>query len=90
LVGIVTRADLVRAFTRDDAVIAKEIRDDVILRQFWIEPESLVVTVKDGDVVLKGQVEKHSVADLLASFVERIPGVLSVDSQLTWREEDRP
>jgi CBS domain-containing protein len=90
LVGIVTRADLVRAFTRDDAVIAKEIHDDVILRQFWIDPESLAVAVKDGAVTLGGQVEKRSIAELLASFVERVPGVVSVDSRLTWREDDRP
>jgi len=89
LVGIVTRADLVRAFVRDDALIAREIRDDVVLRQFWIDPESLAVSVTNGEVSLRGQVEKRSIAELLASFVERVPGVVAVDSQLTWREDDR-
>jgi CBS domain-containing protein len=89
LVGIVTRADLVRAFLRDDALIAKEIRDDVILRQFWIDPESLAVSVINGAVSLRGQVEKRSIAELLASVVERLPGVVAVDSRLTWREDDR-
>jgi CBS domain-containing protein len=90
LVGIVTRADLVRAFTRDDTAIASEIRNDVILRQFWVDPETVIVKVDNGDVMLKGEVEKRSIAELLASFVERIPGVVSVDSQLSWREDDRP
>jgi CBS domain-containing protein len=89
LVGIVTRADLVKAFVRDDALIGNEIRNDVILRQFWIDPESLAVSVTNGEVSLRGQVEKRSIAELLASFVERVPGVVAVDSQLTWREDDR-
>jgi CBS domain-containing protein len=88
LVGIVTRADLVKAFTRDDALIANEIRNDVVLRQFWIDPESLAVAVTNGEVSLRGQVEKRSIAELLASYVGRVPGVVAVDSHLTWREDD--
>lgn len=90
LVGIVTRADVVRAFTRDDAEIAREIREDLILKQFWIAPESVTVEVDHGDVKLSGEVEKKSVAELLASFVERVTGVVSVSSSLSWRETDRP
>jgi CBS domain-containing protein len=90
LVGIVTRADLVRAFVRDDAAIAHEIRHDVILQQFWIEPQTLTVEVKDGLARLAGEVERRSVAELLASFVERVPGVVAVESQLSWQEDDRP
>jgi CBS domain-containing protein len=89
LVGIVTRADLVKAFTRDDALIANEIRNDVVLRQFWIDPASLAVSVTKGEVSLRGQVEKRSIAELLASYVGRVPGVVAVESQLTWREDDR-
>jgi CBS domain-containing protein len=37
LVGIVTRADLVRAFARTDAEIEREIRDDVVTRTLWLE-----------------------------------------------------
>jgi CBS domain-containing protein len=90
LVGIVTRADLVRAFTRDDAAIAGEIRNDVILRQFWVDPETVTVNVENGEVTLRGELERRSIAELLASFVERVPGVISVDSHLSWREDDRP
>ena len=90
LVGIVTRADIVRAFIRDDAEIAREIREDLILKQFWIAPESVTVEVDHGDVKLSGEVEKKSVAELLASFVERVTGVVSVSSSLSWRETDRP
>jgi CBS domain-containing protein len=90
LAGIVTRHDLVRAFTRDDAEIAREIREDVILRRFWIAPETVAVQVDRGVVKLSGEVEKQSVAELLASYVEHLPGVVSVESSLSWREADRP
>jgi CBS domain-containing protein len=90
LLGIVTRADLVRAFTREDGELAREIREDVVLKQFWIAPETVTVEVRRGEVRISGEVEKKSVAELLASFVERVPGVVAVNSSLTWREDDRP
>jgi osmotically-inducible protein OsmY len=89
LVGIVTRADLVRAFTRPDEEIAREIRDDVVLRTFWQAPESVAVAVQDGRVTLGGSVDRRTLADLLVAFVERVPGVVAVESRLTWREDDR-
>jgi CBS domain-containing protein len=90
LVGIVTRADLVRAFTRTDDEIAREISEDVVLRMFWVAPESVKVGVADGEVTLSGEVEKRTVAELLAAFAERVPGVVGVTSSLSWREDDRP
>ncbi len=91
LVGIVTRADLVRAFVRSDADIAREIREDVILHTLWIVPDELTITVDNGAVTLGGEVETKSDAELLPEFVRRVPGVISVDSRLTWRvEENRP
>lgn len=89
LVGIVTRADLVRAFTRNDVEIEREIREDVVAQQLWIDPSTLVIRAKDGLVTLRGQVEKRSVADVLASFAQRVPGVVAVTNELTWQEDDR-
>jgi CBS domain-containing protein len=86
LVGIVTRADLVRAFVRADDVIADEIREDVIRRQLWIEPDNLVVVVEAGEVRLAGEVETKAEAELIPEFVQRVPGVVSVLSKLSWRE----
>jgi len=88
LVGIVTRADLVRAFVRSDEEIAREIREDVIFRTLWIPPEQVEVEVEKGAVTLRGHVENRSDAELLPSFVQRVPGVVSVDTQLTWEDED--
>ncbi len=89
LIGIVTRADLVRAFIRPDAEIAQEIREDVALRTLWIAPEQIAVTVEHGEVELSGQVETESEAQLLERFASRVPGVVSVDSRLSWENGKR-
>ena len=86
LVGIVTRADLVRAFVRSDEAIEREIREDVIRRSLWIEPDNLVVAVDAGEVRLAGEVETKAEAELIPEFVQRVPGVVSVLSKLSWRE----
>jgi CBS domain-containing protein len=88
LLGIVTRADLVRAFVRPDAAIAREIREDVILKTLWIAPEALVVSVDRGAVRIGGQVESKSDAELIEAFARRVPGTVSVETELTWIEEN--
>lgn len=90
LVGIVTRADLVRAFTRTDAELMQEIRNEVILHTLWISPERVDVKIAKGEVTLSGRLETKTDAELLPRFVERVPGVVSVDSHLTWQYEDEP
>jgi CBS domain-containing protein len=88
LLGIVTRADLVRAFVRTDTELADEIRNDVLLRALWIPPESVEVAVEDGAVTLTGMVENRATAEMLPGFVQRVPGVVAVRSEVTWETED--
>jgi CBS domain-containing protein len=88
LVGIVTRADLVRAFVRSDEAIELEIREDVIRRSLWIESDLIEVSVRSGEVKLAGQVETKAEAELVPEFVQRVPGVVSVLSKLSWRAEN--
>jgi CBS domain-containing protein len=83
LIGIVTRTDLVRVFTRGDDLIADEIREAGLLRRLWVDPDHVEVTVEDGNVVLAGTVDTPELADSLVAFVERTPGVVSVESRLT-------
>jgi CBS domain-containing protein len=84
LVGIVTRADLVRAFTRSDDLIAQEIREEGLLKRFWVGPSSVTLDVDQGNVVLEGRVDNEDLAESIVAFTERIPGVVSVESKLTW------
>ena len=88
LVGIVTRTDLVRAFDRDDTAILREIEDDVLRSMLWIDPESLDVSVDDGLVTLDGCVETKTIAEIVRACVRRVPGVVDVESRLTWRIDD--
>ena len=88
LVGIVTRADLVRAFTRADEEIVAEIRDDVLRRALWLEPDSVEITVRRGEVELSGEIEAKSDVEVLKKLVQRIPGVVSVTSNVLYRVDD--
>ena len=90
LVGLVTRSDLVRAFARTDAAIVDEIRNDVLLRTLWEGPHSISITVHDGEVVLAGEVETDTMAEMIEAFARRVPGVVSVDSKLSVREAGTP
>jgi CBS domain-containing protein len=83
LVGIVTRADLIRAFTRDDEEIERDIRQNGALHRLWIEPDQVRVTVEDGNVVLSGTVDTPDQAESLVAFAARTPGVVSVESRLS-------
>jgi CBS domain-containing protein len=82
LVGIVTRADLVRAFHRSDDEIAEEIREDVLHRALWIDPESLSVEVEDGIVTVSGPVETPLTLESVVHDIRRVPGVVDIHSHL--------
>lgn len=82
LVGIVTRSDLIRAFARGDEEIEREIRDEILVRAHWIPPGDVQVTVDKGHVRLQGAVETPDLAESVKFFVERVPGVVSVESRL--------
>lgn len=84
LVGIVTRTDLVRAFTRSDDVLAQEIREEALLRRFWVGPSAVALEVDDGNVLLEGRVDNEELAEAIVAYTERVPGVVSVESKLTW------
>jgi CBS domain-containing protein len=86
LVGILTRFDLVRAFARSDAEIEREIREEALRGLSF--PEQLQVTVRNGEVALRGKVESKFEAEALPASVRRIPGVVSVDSELAGWDPD--
>lgn len=88
LVGIVTRADLIRAFVRTDAEIAQEIRDDVVVRGLRLARHSVQVEVEDGEVTLTGTLDSAADAQSLAALARKVAGVVGVHSRLAWTDAD--
>jgi CBS domain-containing protein len=82
LLGIVTRADLVRAFVRSDEEIERELREEVLIVD---TDEAVHLTVENGVVQLSGTVGSKIDADLIPSIAERVPGVVKVEGELNWR-----
>ena len=89
LVGIVSRADLVRAFARSDTEIRREIETEVVKQILWLDPTGLDVAVEGGIVALSGTLDSETDIELLREFVRRVPGVISVQSKLRAREDSR-
>jgi CBS domain-containing protein len=99
LVGIVSRADLVRVLLRkltDEAnrgashpLTDAEIRDrivDVIDKQPWGPRFSVTVTVKDGVVDFHGTITDDRERTALTVAAENVPGVQGVRDHLVWVE----
>jgi CBS-domain-containing membrane protein len=89
LVGIVSRSDIVGAFTKPDDIIEDEVREDVIRRLLFLDPELVEVSVSDGVVSLSGELENRSEAHLLEELTRRIAGVVRVESHLLYKVDDR-
>jgi CBS domain-containing protein len=89
LVGIVTRADLVRAYVRSDEELAAAIRDGILLRTMWLDPDQFTVTVVDGVASITGHVERRSIAAMVEHAVSMVPGIVTVAADLTWAVDDR-
>ena len=89
LVGIVTRADLVRAYLRSDQELVDTIRKDVLLGILWLEPAAFEVSVVNGEARIKGHVERRSTAEIIDETVRIVPGIVAVDSEVGWTLDDR-
>jgi CBS domain-containing protein len=88
LVGIVTRADLIRAYVRSDDQIAITIREDVLLRHLLVNPVLFDISVTDGIVRIHGRADTRSTAELIERFVVAVPGVIGLEADLTWALDD--
>ncbi|HSJ50266.1 MAG TPA: CBS domain-containing protein [Actinomycetota bacterium] len=88
ILGIVSRTDLLKVFLRDDAEIAAEIRDDVIRRTLWIDPDTIRVVVRDGVVSIKGQVERRSLIPVIERLVLSTEGVVAFEPELSYLADD--
>lgn len=89
LVGSVGRADVLNAFIRPDLAIQLEIMEEVIARDFIMNPHRFRVDVDDGVVVIQGRMERRSLIPLLVRAVEDVDGVVRAECRLTFDVDDQ-
>ena len=88
LLGIVSRADLLKVFTRPDEAIRSEIINDVIVGDLMMNPSRFLIHVDDGVVVLEGKAETSSLIPYLVRAVHHVEGVVRVEDQLGFEVDD--
>ncbi|MEU8585852.1 CBS domain-containing protein [Streptomyces sp. NPDC048664] len=88
LVGIVSRADLLRPFLRSDTAISDEIHHDVLIGTLELRPGTVGVDVRDGTVTLTGRVETRSSARLVERLCRSVDGVVAVRQSLRYTRDD--
>ena len=89
LVGIVSRSDLLTPFLRADEAIRDAVLHDVLQNEMYVDPQSVDVRVRDGVVILDGEMENEFVARDTARRVGELDGVVSVVDRLRYRVTDR-
>ncbi|MFR9793444.1 CBS domain-containing protein [Streptomyces sp. MB22_4] len=88
LVGIVSRADLLRVFLRRDEAIREEINRDLLRGMLLLDPRDVTAEVRDGRVTLAGVVEFKSQIPVVEQLCRGVDGVVSVSGNLTYRTDD--
>ena len=88
MVGIISRFDIVAAFTRPDDLIEDEIKEDLLRRVLFVDPETVEVAVSNGVVTLVGSIGTRNEARLVEELARRLDGVVDVANRLTWRIDD--
>jgi len=79
----------VRAYVRTDDDLAATIRQEVLLKILWLDPELFTVVVKDGVASISGRVERRSTAEMVERSVRMVPGVVDVHASVSWSMDDK-
>jgi predicted transcriptional regulator len=88
LVGIISRADVLKVFLRSDEEIRFELLDDIAGRLLRLHGEKLDIEVQGGVVTLAGTVDRRSRAIALAELAGLVDGVVAVRDRLTYEQDD--
>ncbi|WP_416904568.1 CBS domain-containing protein [Micromonospora echinospora] len=88
LVGIVTRADLLRVHLRRDSEIREDVVQEVLRRVLAVRDGLVTVRVRHGEVALDGRVDRRSSAELAVRLAGQVSGVTRVVSTLGYDEDD--
>lgn len=95
LIGIISRADLLRALARAlEGGSAQTAGDDEIRQRIlaelanaaWVPRDGLAITVMNGIVDLNGVILDEKEREALRVAAENVPGVTAVEDHLVWVE----
>lgn len=87
LLGIVSRADLVKAMAKDDKEIAADVVEAIkVLGEETID--SLEVEVADGVATVGGIADRKSTHELAIKLASRTPGVVEVIDRMRFDHDD--
>jgi len=88
VIGIVSRADLLKTFTRSDESIHRDISENILKQALFLDPHVVQVVVTNGHVRLIGQLESKSLCGILEQMVRRVEGTVGLTSELTYKLDD--
>jgi CBS domain-containing protein len=88
LVGILSRADLVRAYLWADTDIGLAVRERVLHRTMWLDPNDFDVEVHDGVVRIRGTVDRRTTAGIIERLIGLVDGVSGVDCTIGFEFDD--
>lgn len=87
LVGIISRADLVRAMARDDSKLRTDVIESIgVLGKDTIE--DLDVHVKDGIATVRGLADRKTTHELAIKLASRTPGIVEVIDRMAFGLDD--
>jgi predicted transcriptional regulator len=87
LLGIVSRADLIKVFLRSDEEIEADVENSLAL-SVHIHPSAVLVSVVDGVVRLEGRVKNRSEIASAMNQARRADGVVAVECELDFEVDD--
>lgn len=87
-VAVVSRADLMRLYTRGDDTLRREITEQVLKKTLWIGPAQVRADVDAGVVTLTGEVGRRSTAEIAARLSADVPGVSHVVDNIAYAFDD--
>ncbi|MBO8190509.1 CBS domain-containing protein [Streptomyces oryzae] len=88
VIGVLSRADLLRVFLRKDSAIEDEIVDEVLGHALGLSRGQVTAAVADGVVKLRGEIGSEDSLPLIEVLCRRVDGV--VDVQLDLEVAGRP
>ena len=88
LVGLCSRADLLKVFLARDEDIRDRVVEGIIEGWMWLDPSAVEVTVDAGVVTLHGELDRRSEAEILVRLTSTLESVIRVNDELTWRFDD--